>query len=60
VFGLAAGGLLVLGLGQLTLGRDAGAGQYLSAGIVAAPVAVAYAMSLRRKLMSASESQRPA
>jgi hypothetical protein len=42
-FGLAGAGLLVLGADALLLGPDAGAGQYLSAAIVAIPLALVYA-----------------
>jgi hypothetical protein len=49
-FGLAAAGLLAVGASQLALGRDAGAGQFLSAGVVALAVAVPFGISLASEL----------
>ena len=51
LFGAAGAGLLLLGLGQLSLGRDAGAGMYLSAGIVALPIGIVYGVRLYRTLL---------
>jgi hypothetical protein len=51
VFGLAAGGLLLAGLGTLTEGASHGAGAYLSGGILALGVAIAYAVSFWRALV---------
>ncbi len=50
-FGLAGLGLLVLGASQLALGPDAGAGAWLSGGIVALAVAIPFGARLWRCLV---------
>jgi hypothetical protein len=52
-FGLAGAALLALGADGLLLGRDAGAGQYLSAAIVAIPLALLYATRAYRAMRGA-------
>ena len=42
-FGVAGGGLLALSVNAFILGTDAGAGQYVSAAVVALPLAAVYA-----------------
>jgi hypothetical protein len=51
-FGLAGAGLLALGANQLVLGTDAGPGQFLSAAIVAIPLAMFYAARAYRAMRS--------
>ncbi|MGZ4129257.1 MAG: hypothetical protein ACXVPR_00330 [Actinomycetota bacterium] len=55
-FGLAGFGLLALAANQWVLGTDAGAGQFLSAAIVAIPLAVFYAARVYRA-MDAGDSR---
>jgi hypothetical protein len=49
-FGLAGAGLLALGGEALLLGPEAGAGQYLSAAVVAIPLALVYATRAYRAM----------
>ena len=51
MFGAAAAGLLLQSIGLLAFGQSAGAGQYLSGGLVALPLAGAFAVALYRALL---------
>jgi hypothetical protein len=53
-FGLAGVGLLGLAANQFVLGTDAGPGQYLSAAIIAIPIAGFYAVRAYRAIGAAS------
>jgi hypothetical protein len=54
LFGAAAAFLLASSLEQVALGATNGAGEYLSGGIVAVPIALAYGFSLYRALLRRS------